>query len=271
MDFHCHLDLYEDPKTVIQRTVDAGIYTLSVTTTPKAFPGTKKLAKNAPRIRTALGLHPQLAAQRINELGLFDLILPEVAYVGEVGLDGSRDFQSTLSIQLTAFQHILKSCSNAGGKVLSVHSRSAASLVLDEISEHLEHNTAIFHWFSGSHDELKRASDMGCWFSIGPSMLKSKKGRMHIKNMPPDRVLLETDGPFSRLNGLPLEPIHTLSALDNLSDVWEQNHSNTEKQMRQNLTLISNIANNSIVDGIFVEDFVKGGCNGGSAPLPRCV
>ena len=111
MDFHCHLDLYDKPKEVIRSSEQEGIYILSVTTTPRAFPGTKRMAARAPRIRTALGLHPQLASERYTELKLFDLMLPETDYVGEIGLDGSREFKSSLDIQRTVFRHILSNVS----------------------------------------------------------------------------------------------------------------------------------------------------------------
>lgn len=62
-------------------------YVLSVTTTPKAWYGTSLLAKDCPRIRTAaLGLHPQLAHERWQELELFDALLSQTRYVSEVAL-----------------------------------------------------------------------------------------------------------------------------------------------------------------------------------------
>ncbi len=68
MDMHCHLDLYTNPQYVAKRCKDENIYVLSVTTTPKAWYGTSSLAKDCPRIRTALGLHPQQAHERWQEL-----------------------------------------------------------------------------------------------------------------------------------------------------------------------------------------------------------
>ena len=80
MDMHCHLDLYTNPQYVAKRCKDENIYVLSVTTTPKAWYGTSSLAKDCPRIRTALGLHPQLAHERWQELDLFDALLNQTRY-----------------------------------------------------------------------------------------------------------------------------------------------------------------------------------------------
>ncbi|MBY0432060.1 MAG: TatD family hydrolase, partial [Rhodospirillales bacterium] len=71
VDFHCHLDLYPDPAAAVRACQESGAYVLSVTTTPKAWRGTVALAKECSRIRTSLGLHPQIAHERIRELALF--------------------------------------------------------------------------------------------------------------------------------------------------------------------------------------------------------
>jgi TatD DNase family protein len=77
IDLHCHLDLYPDPTAAVRRCREMGAYVLSVTTTPKAWRGTLALARGAPRIRTSLGLHPQVAHERAQELPLFEALLSE--------------------------------------------------------------------------------------------------------------------------------------------------------------------------------------------------
>ena len=242
MDFHCHLDLYDDPVAVVERATKAGVYVLSVTTTPKAFSGTRRLGANSPRIRTALGFHPQIADQRQSELGLFDMILPETDYVGEIGLDGSSEHRSTFPIQIKIFRHILDQCDQTGGKILSVHSRHAAKEVLDELEENKGISTPILHWFSGSEAELRRAKSLDCWYSIGPSMFRTDKGRNHIRNMPADRVLLETDGPFGRMHGKSLEPIHAESVISDLSKIWFLSITDTAERLLDNLRKIGTLA-----------------------------
>jgi len=62
IDFHCHLDLYPSPQEIVSECNRRGLYVLGVTTTPSAWEGTSKLVASARRIRIALGLHPELAA-----------------------------------------------------------------------------------------------------------------------------------------------------------------------------------------------------------------
>lgn len=209
IDFHCHIDLYPDPQQVVELIDKAGIYTLSVTTTPKAWTKTNLLSKGKPRIRTALGLHPQIAHERLNELALFDMLINETKYVGEVGLDGSSELMQHFPAQLQAFNHILRTSSNAGGKILSVHSRKAENQVLDSLSQFPGAGIPVLHWFSGTKQQLKRAIDLGCWFSVGPAMIKSKNGKSLVQLMPRDRILLESDGPFVNITNRPALPTDT--------------------------------------------------------------
>ena len=171
---HCHLDLYPEPFKVAEECNRRGTYVLSVTTTPKAWEGTCRLSEGSPRIRTALGLHPQIAHQRYQELGLFDALLSEAKYVGEIGLDGGSGFKDHWDVQLKAFRHILNAVNHAGGRIMSIHSRASATAVLDELKG--IDGTPVLHWFTGTKNQLNRAIDMGCWFSVGPAMLMPKKG-----------------------------------------------------------------------------------------------
>src|SRR4051812_36017559 len=119
VDFHCHLDLYPDLELAIAKAEAARVYTLSVTTTPKAWSRNHELTKGTHYVRAALGLHPQLVAERADELSLWERHLPETRYVGEVGLDAGPRFYKSLNLQKQVFRKILECCANAGGKILS--------------------------------------------------------------------------------------------------------------------------------------------------------
>lgn len=239
IDFHCHLDLYPEPWKVVQSCEDRQIFVLSVTTTPSAWSGTKSLSGNAKRIRTSLGLHPQLANQRKSELRLFYQILPQARYVGEIGLDGSPDCRPYWKDQLDVFDQILSACTDAGGRVMSIHSRQAASEVLDLLEGRPNSGTPVLHWFSGSLKELDRAVNLGCWFSIGLNMLQSEKGRRLIARMPRDRVLTESDGPFAQLQGRSAFPWDVQGAVKALALLWESSPEDTDRVLKGNLRSLS--------------------------------
>lgn len=235
IDFHTHLDLYPDPIVTIKECVQRNLFVLSVTTTPSAWSGTAALAKDAKRIRTAIGLHPQIANERQSELSLFEELLPRSRYVGEIGLDGSPDLKGTWDVQRRVFEEILGMCSAAGGRVMTIHSRRAATPVLDCLAAKSQAGSAVLHWFSGSRHELQRAIDLGCWFSVGPAMLASEKGRAMTAIIPLDRILTETDGPFAQIGGRSLFPWDTEMAEAGLADIWGVTSEEVRHQLKANL------------------------------------
>lgn len=234
IDLHCHLDLYPDPRALAAECVERRLYMLSVTTVPSAFEGTASLVSPDGRIRTALGLHPELAATRSHELPLFEHLLPKTRYVGEIGVDGSRDHRSSLDAQLGVFADLLRLCAGAGGKILSLHSRGATGIILDALAAEPRAGTAILHWYVGSPKQIARAAEMGCWYSIGPPMLASKAGLAAIKAMPKNRIIPKSDGPFGSIDGRPALPWEAWSIVPTLAELWRETEVDVEHQLQDN-------------------------------------
>lgn len=208
VDFHCHLDLYPDPVAAVAEAVRERIYTLTMTTTPRAWPRNRSLTEQTTCVRAALGLHPQLVAEHAKELALWEQFLPEAKYIGEVGLDAGPQYFRSLDLQKQVFERILRLCANAGGKVISVHSVRATKAVLDLVEAALPHarGKVVLHWFTGSGSEIRRATDLGCYFSVNAAMLATERGRSAVAAIPADRILTETDGPFTSTGGRPSRP-----------------------------------------------------------------
>lgn len=198
VDFHCHLDLYPDHASLIRQCDQAEVATLSVTTTPKAWPRNMEMAAQSRLVRVALGLHPQLVAERGAEVALFERYLPEARYIGEIGLDAGPRFYRSLKEQEQALDRILRASAEQGRKVASLHSiRSVAKVLIAlEATRFIETSRAVFHWFTGTEAEARRAVEMGCYFSINFEMLRTERHRKLVASLPLDRLLTETDGPF---------------------------------------------------------------------------
>jgi TatD DNase family protein len=219
VDFHCHLDLYREHESVYESCRGAQIELLAVTTTPRAWNKNLELAAGAPNIRVALGLHPQLVAEGADELALFQKYLSQAKYVGEVGLDASPRFHSAFAKQKNVLEGVLRSCSEQGGKILSLHSVRCGNEVLKMLQAFLppDRGTAVLHWFTGSSSEAKRAAQLGCYFSVNSEMLKSEAGRKLIGALPRERILTETDGPFTTIEDHPSFPQDVASTLKALA------------------------------------------------------
>lgn len=250
IDFHCHLDLYPDPEREAREAAASGVYVLSVTTTPRAWAKTVQLATGRKRIRTALGMHPQLAHERHGELPLFEELLPRARYVGEVGLDGGSEHREHAAIQGRVFSTVLALSARMGGRILSVHSRRAVDEVLDRLAVAPDAGVPILHWFSGSAGQLRRAVAAGCWFSVGPAMLRGEKGRALVQAMPRDRVLTETDGPFTGRPGTPLRPADAWKALDQLAPMWNMTNDEAAAQLLGNLRVLGSSTPDALRSGV---------------------
>ncbi len=235
MDLHCHLDLYPEPRQVVTEVIKKKIFTLSVTTTPNAWQITNSLGSGSHFIQTALGLHPQIIAERHHEIENFEQHLEKTHFVGEIGLDGSNEYRKHYDLQKSVFEGILQLCARAGGKILSIHSKFAAGDVVTWLRRNPKSGVPIFHWFSGNDTDLKAAVGLDSWFSIGPSMLRSKRSSAMIAKIPRNRILTETDGPFTRVGNRPQYPWDVQLAVTGLAKLWRISEAESDAILTENL------------------------------------
>lgn len=242
IDFHCHVDLFPSPERAAEEIGRSGIYVLSVTNTPKAFPRTAQLAKGRKRIRTALGLHPQLVSERHGEVGLFRRLLDETRYVGEIGIDGGNEHAQHLKLQKEVFEEILDACTKMGGRVMSIHSRHASGEVIEALEKRRDAGLAILHWFSGPLAHVEKAVEIGAWFSVGLPMLRSKRAAALIAKIPRERILTETDAPFASTPGEHYPTTAVNETLSVLSRLWGCDNAETRNQLQANLRILGSRA-----------------------------
>lgn len=235
IDFHSHLDLYPSGLLLAREVNERNKFTLVVTTSPRAYYATSLVFAGLRNIKVGLGLHPEVADSKAGELEALVGGIAGARFIGEVGIDGSPRFRKSLALQERIFRAVLDECSNQGGRVLSIHSRGAASRVVELLASSKSAGYPVLHWFSGGFAELETACRIGCWFSVGPAMLAGEKGRSLLSRMPFDRVLPETDGPFTMNNGAPLMPWDAWNVCGVLAEVWGQSLDVVEWQLKDNL------------------------------------
>ncbi|EMX0193786.1 hydrolase TatD [Bacillus cereus] len=196
-DTHMHLDLYNNVDEIIQYIEQNKSYTIAVTNLPILCERISKKYNNLKYIKFALGLHPQLINQYSEQIPYLWRMLEQCRYIGEVGLDFKHTNLEGKNLQIDVFVKLIKACHNYGGKILTVHSRGAVKEVNEIIGPNFN-GKIILHWFSGSITELKNSIQNGYYFSINSEMIYSKKGRQIIKLIPVDKLLIESDAPFTR-------------------------------------------------------------------------
>lgn len=237
IDFHCHLDLYPNHVQLVEECDRLGIATLAVTTTPKAWPRNHELARHARHVRVALGLHPQLVSQRAAEISEFEKYLPQTRYVGEVGLDAGPRYFKSLPQQKLVFQKVLQLCAAQGEKILTVHSVRTVTQVLDMIESYLptDRGRVVLHWFTGTKAEARRALALGCYFSINSEMLIKSARRTLVSELPINRLLTETDGPFVRIENRQVVPMDIENTVSTLADVCGVHEKEMATHLLRNL------------------------------------
>lgn len=199
-DAHCHLGWFEDPVAAAQEAAEAGLGLLAVTVTPNEYRSLRDKLSGEKNVALAAGLHPWWVRDVTDADGLVEL-LPDLRFVGEIGLDAAPRRAATWEAQLAAFERVCTTCAEtsdpAAPKVLSIHAVRSASVVLDVLERTgvASRCRCVLHWFSGTSAELVRARALGCWFSLGERALATRRGREYARQVPANHLLTETDLP----------------------------------------------------------------------------
>jgi TatD DNase family protein len=103
----------------------------------------------------------------------------------------------------------------------------------------LDRSKVVLHWFTGSIAEARRAVDLGCYFSINAQMADSPRTGKIVEGLPSDRILTETDGPFTKTGGRPSRPTDAADSLLALANVRKQSLARVQESVSANFTTIT--------------------------------
>ncbi|OSB19159.1 hypothetical protein B2H94_08645 [Clostridium sporogenes] len=198
IDTHFHLDYYRNHKEVYNGINKLKQYTLCVTNQPEVFESCIDIYKTTKYIKFALGYNPKITGEIAFNKKSFLRNLDRTKYIGEVGLDFNNKYQNMKSSQIKNFNFICEQASEHN-KLMTVHCNKAEQELYNIIKRN-NNRKVILHWYSGNLFWIEKFLELGCYFSINANMVKSKKGMQLIKSMPLDKLLIESDGPFSKIN-----------------------------------------------------------------------
>ena len=211
-DMHCHLGLMTNGKEVAQQAKTCELMLLDTGVLPSEFTTEQHRHAANDSVHVACGLHPWWITDALEDAEIEELIerAGRCPLVGEVGLDFSSAHTQTAARQTQVFERLVKACSTSKieGRLFSIHAVQSVSIALDMLEAHDMYRQAhiIFHWFSGTSEDLTRARRLGCYFSINERMLQSRRGRAYATQIEEEHLLLETD--------FPLKPNTACSAKD---------------------------------------------------------
>jgi TatD DNase family protein len=236
VDSHCHLDFPEfvsDLPGVLARARDAGVgHFLTIGTELAAFPKVRAAAEIAADVHCTVGVHPHSAEKEV--LSGPDALLKEsrhakVVAFGETGLDFYYN-NSPRAEQIANFRvHI--AAAREASLPLVVHTRDAEDDTIAILREEMDKGavSGVIHCFTGSEKLASAAVDLGFYISVSgiATFRKAEALRAVIKDVPLDRLLVETDSPYlapephrGRCNE-PAFVVHTAAMLAGLKDISE--------------------------------------------------
>ncbi len=255
VDSHCHLDY--DPMAgnlegTLRRAYDKGIKGfLTVCTDLEKIPVVIAMAESQENVFATVGVHPHEAQKTLPEKELFSLLIqtalhPKVVGFGETGLDYYYTHSPQEDQKNTFKAHI--EAALACDLPLIVHTRDAEMDTIDLLKKWGKGKArGVIHCFSGSSWLRDQALDLGFYISIS-GILTFKKAqdlRDVIKEVPLDRLLLETDAPFlapEPYRGKPNEPAYMVETAKKLAELKGVSFNDICRQTTQNfLTLFSKV------------------------------
>ena len=198
-----HSSFRHDLGAVIERATAAGVVQMVVTgTDPEASERAQALAsRHCGVLYSTAGVHPHDAKHWTDATGalLSELAdTPEVVALGEMGLDFYRDY-SPRPDQERAFQAQLELACDLSIPVF-LHQRDAPRRFFPLLERYRDGlPRAVLHCFTGDRNELAACRDLDLHVGITGWICDERRG-LHLRDLipeiPPDRLMLETDAPF---------------------------------------------------------------------------
>lgn len=204
-DSHCHLNykgVAEHQREILTRARDTGVVAmLNISTRESEWDAVIATAEREADVWATVGIHPHEADQH-PDVDTARLVAaaahPRVVGIGESGLDYYYD-HSDRDAQRASFRSHLAACRETGLPIV-VHTRDAeddtAAILRDELGKGAF--PGVLHCFTGSAELARIALDLGFYISIsGIVTFKSAQALQAVaKDLPLDRLLIETDAPF---------------------------------------------------------------------------
>lgn len=218
----------EDRDAVIERARAAGVRLMvEISDRLTTFEATHGLAMANDDIWCTVGVHPHEAkdAADLTAAMLIDLAgRPRVVGIGECGLDFHYDL-SPREVQAAVFRQHVKAARETG-LPLVVHTREADDVMAAILREEYAAGPfrMLMHCYTSGAELAATAADLGAWFSVSgiATFRAAEEVRAVIRDMPADRIIVETDCPYLAPiphRGRRNEPAYVGLVLDKLAEI----------------------------------------------------
>lgn len=249
VDSHCHLDFPDfapELDAVVARARAAGVgVCVSIGTKLAQFPGVRAVAERFDDVWCTVGVHPHEAETEPLDSAaplIREAAHPKVVGIGESGLDYYYE-HSPRAKQIVNFRHHIEAARQTGLPLI-VHTRDADDDTIAVLGEEMAHApfTGLLHCFTGTRRLAEAAIALGLYISVSgiATFKRSEELRAVLKDVPRERLLVETDAPYLAPiphRGKRNEPafvVNTAAALAELAGMTREDlaHTTTENFFR---------------------------------------
>ena len=235
VDSHCHLDYFDEPERseVVARARAAGVGEMVTIGTRLAASAALRAIADEQKVWATVGVHPHNAGENWTEAGegpspesiAAETAYPRVVGIGESGLDYFYD-KSSRAAQRAGFRAHIRAARIAGVP-LAIHARDADADVAGILRDEWDRGgafTFLLHCFSSGRGLAAAALALGGYISFSGILTfpRSEELRAIARDVPAERILVETDSPYLApvpLRGKRCEPAYVVHTAAKLAEV----------------------------------------------------
>lgn len=253
IDAHAHLlsDKLNASEIILNMKSDGLEYIVNIGTNIADSVAGVKLAKSNSKIYTTVGIHPEYAENiTLQDLGVIEDLLKtknsKIVAVGEIGLDYHYNITEDIKLkQKEIFIYQLK-LANKYNLPVVIHCRDAADDILQILTQnkHLLSSGVCMHCYSEGAKYLDKFLALGSYISFTGNITFKKVDREFLKNIPLDKIMVETDCPYlspEPLRGTINCPKNVIITAQKIADTLQMDLKEFEKITTANTKRFFNI------------------------------
>ena len=199
IDTHAHLLMLENMNEIIDGMANDDMdYIVTIGTTVEDSIQSVNLAQKHEKVYATVGIYPEYSVDTTQEdLKVIEELAKneKVVAIGEIGLDYHYNYDKESQKELFVKQLEI---ANRVGKPFCIHCRDAASDVYEILKEnkHLINHSGLMHCYSEGKEWFEKFLDLGLYLSFSGNITFKKADRSFLKDIPLDRIVVETDSPY---------------------------------------------------------------------------
>jgi TatD DNase family protein len=240
-DSHAHMDYFSEKEIqeIMENSKEVKVI-ITNSTDLKSCKANFKISKKYPKIKLAAGLYPGKELKKEDFKPFKEFVLSNkssIVAIGEIGMDFSESEDK--ETQEYIFKEQLKLAKQLNLPAI-IHTRKAEKEVL-EILEKNKDQKIILHFFHANFKLIKKAEELGFYFSIPTNITKSQHFQKMVGELPKDKILTETDSPYlSPHEGKQNQPAYIKESIKVISKIWKIPKSKVEQQIEKNFKKVFN-------------------------------